>query len=93
MAKYSTIGLEGLQDALKDITNIPDGTKANMIQKMGETAVRYQQQSAKAMLSGEDSTGLTASSIVLGKAKLSADGGAAEVTFRGREPTSGTRQL
>lgn len=84
MAQFSTMGLDGLQDVLKNITNVPNDIKTEMLQNMGNTAVKYQRQSAKAMLTGPDETGITADSMRLSKVKLSADGGTTDVTFTGK---------
>ena len=92
MAQFATIGLDGLQDVMNNITKVPNDIKTEILEGMGQVAVKYQRQSAKAMLSGPDSTGLTSSSVTMTKVKLNADGGSTDVTFKGSRKREGHKK-
>lgn len=74
MADVSTVGLDELFDDLAAIAELPDEIALEMLQAEAEVVAEAQAAEARAMLSGEYSTGTTASSVTYGKKIIVRDG-------------------
>jgi len=89
MFSITTVGLEGLQRALKDLENIPINVQKDMLDAQADVVVEAQVYTAGTMLTGPYYEGAVARSVTKSKPRQRKSGPYIDITFKGLQ--HGTR--
>lgn len=83
MASFSVSGLDELYESISKATKVPDNVMTKVVLTMGEIIRAAQARLADVILRGPFTTGTTAKSVHLGKAKREGNGAKVSITFKG----------
>lgn len=85
MFSVTTVGLEGLQRALRDLENIPLEVQKDMVDAMADVVVDAQVFTAGTMLQGPYYKGAVARSVFKSKPRMRKSGPYVTISFKGMQ--------
>ena len=85
MFNVTTVGLEGLQRALKDLENVPVEVQKDMVDAMADVVVDAQVYTAGTMLTGPYYKGAVARSVFKSKPRMRKSGPYVTISFKGMQ--------
>lgn len=90
MASFAVHGLDELCEDFKRAENVPEEITKGILKAMAKRAGEAQARTAKSILSGPLSEGITAAAVKVGRAIVSASGGQIKLSFSGSRTRANT---